>query len=158
MKKIYSILSIAVAFSMLAVTSCSDDDGEDINRTEVLTSKKWTILKIEAGMANEYEDITDAQLYECERDDIETYSTDNIYTKSPGEDNCDGDATGYTGTWAWKDGEKILTTTTFGDTEDYIVESMSASQLKLKSEDKDISVEVGGTTYYYTVIVTYTGK
>jgi hypothetical protein len=158
MKKFYSILSVALAFSMLAFTSCSDDDGDSINRTEVLTTKKWTVSKIEAGMADEYADITDSELYDCEVDDYSTFSKENVYIYAPGEDDCDGSVEANEGTWTWKDGEKILALTQFDETDDYTVVSMSATELKLKLEYKDEFVQVGGTTYYYTEITTYTGK
>ena len=159
MKKFYSILSVALAFSMLAFTSCSDDDGDDVNRTEALTSKKWTVTKIEVGSGDDYEDVTEAmQSYECEKDDYETYDKDFVYTHAPGTDDCDGDAAEYKGTWAFKDGEKILAVTTGGDVDEYTIASISATQLKLKYEDKDNSITVGDKTYYMTTITTYTGK
>jgi len=159
MKKFYSILSVALAFSMLAFTSCSDDDGDDVNRTEALTSKKWTVTKIEVGSGDDYEDVTEAmQSYECEKDDYETYGKDFVYTHAPGTDDCDGDAAEYKGTWAFKDGEKILAVTTGGDVDEYTIASISATQLKLKYEDKDNSITVGDKTYYMTTITTYTGK
>lgn len=160
MKKFYSILTVALAFSMLAFTSCSDDDGEDVNRTEALTSKKWTITKIEEGMGEELVDITESEFssYECEKDDYETYGKDFVYVYAPGADDCDGTATESKGTWAWKDGEKILAITQYGSTDEAQVISISATQLKLKHEDKDNYVEYEGTTYYHTTITTFSGK
>jgi hypothetical protein len=94
MKKFYSILSIALAFSMLALTtSCSDDDDEDVNKTEVLTSKKWSVTKYELEALGRKTDMTkefEEYLEECEKDDYTTFAKDGSYKDEVGADDCDG--------------------------------------------------------------------
>jgi hypothetical protein len=164
MKKFYSILSVALAFSMLALTtSCSDDD-DDVNKTALLTAKQWTATKVEAEFQGEFFDITDSELSDeaCEKDDYLTFGTDGVYKYEIGTDDCDGSQRAHTGTWEWKDGEKTLSWTTKyndtdSDTEDWIYVSISASQLKVKTETGN-SVEVNGVEYKEYHVYTFTGK
>jgi hypothetical protein len=163
MKKFYSILSVALAISMLTVsTSCSDDD-DDVNKTALLTAKQWTPVKAEREFQDEYTDITDESFpYECEDDDYLTFSTDGVYKYEIGTNDCDGDQDVMSGTWAWKEGEKILSWTTKYssdniETEDWIFVSMTASELKIKEETGN-SVTISGVEYKEYYVVTYSGK
>lgn len=152
MKKFYSILSIAIAFSMLALTtSCSDDD-EDINKTEVLTTKKWTLTKEEIEFQGERTDITDQD--DCEKDDFFTFATDGSYKNEIGTDDCDGWQETSSGKWSWDDGEKTLVI----NDEEFTLAGISSSQLVLKQIDEGTSVEINGKIEYAYNVYTFTGK
>lgn len=158
MKKFYSILSIALAFSMLALTTSCKDDDDDVNKTALLTAKQWSKTKHELEFQGQSEDFKDVD--ECDANSYSTFSADKVYT---GVFNCDGDSDKITGTWEWKNGEKSLSwTEDWGadgiDTEEYELVSISASQLVLKELNEDFSMEVDGKTYNAYDVYTFTGK
>lgn len=159
MKKFYSILSIAIAFSMLALTtSCSDDDDKGVNKTELLTAKKWSKTKHEIELQGQREDFGDID--ECDETSYSTFSTDKVYTFV---DICYGDEDKIVGTWEWKNGEKTLSwTEDWGadgiDTEEFELVSITATELVLKKLNEDFSMEIDGKTYNAYDIYTLTGK
>jgi hypothetical protein len=159
MKKFYSILSVALAFSMLALTTSCKDDDDDVNKTALLTAKNWSVTKHEIEFQGQKEDADDVD--ECDANSYSTFSADKVYT---GVFSCDGKTEDkITGTWEWKNGEKTLSwTEDWGadgiDTEEYELVSISASQLVLKQQNDDLSLEVDGKTYYGYDVYTMTGK
>ena len=159
MKKFYSILSVALAFSMLALTTSCKDDDDDVNKTALLTAKKWSITKHEIEFQGEKEDAGDVD--ECDANSYSTFSAEKVYTAVY---SCNGtDKDEVTGTWEWKNGEKSLSwTENWGadgiDTEEYELVSISASSLVLKQKNEDFSLEVDGKTYFAYDYYTLTGK
>jgi hypothetical protein len=161
MKKFYSILSVALAFSMLALTTSCKDDDDDVNKTALLTAKQWTLTKQEVEFQGEKMDAD--EIDECDTNSYLKFAADNKFT---GVYNCSTDADDadtVTGTWEWKDGEKTLQwTENWGadgiDTETYEFVSIAATQLVLKQEVEGSTVTIGGTTYKAYDIYTFTGK
>jgi hypothetical protein len=120
MKKITSFLSVTLIASLFVTTSCSDDDVKKSN-TDLLTEKSWVITKAEIRTATSPTDfdVSSTYIMDYQKDNTITFSKDKTYKENVGTNDGDGEEENVSGTWDWKDGEKVLATTI----EDYVHEN-----------------------------------
>jgi len=153
MKKITSFLSVALITSLFVTTSCNDDDVKKSN-TDLLTEKSWVITKAEIRTATSSTDFDVSSMYimDYQKDNTITFSKDKTYKENVGTNDGDGEEENVSGTWDWKDGEKVLATTI----EDYVHETevltLSGTTLKINMgkiafdtngdgiDDEDVSI------------------
>ncbi len=129
MEKLVSI-SLCIFLSMaLIVTSCKKDDATKSN-TDLLTAKTWKVTNIEVGFGGGFVDITRA----CDKDNTVKFTKPNVYLYKTGADNCDGEDNDFTGTWAWKDGEKTISVMTDSTTANTDAKLITLSETTLVTQ------------------------
>lgn len=129
MKKSNVILAFSLFVVTLLVSSCSDDEPK--SKTELLTSKGWSFSAVALKTSTTEFSVTDEFISDCEKDNVLTFTKEGIYIDNVGADDCDGDSSNETGTWAWKSNETILSITTDDDAEEVTLISINSSTLKI---------------------------
>ena len=135
MKTITSFFSIALVASLFVSTSCSDDDDVVKSKTDLLTEKSWSVTKAEMRTSSSSTDfdVTAMFVMDYEKDNTITFLKDNTYKENVGADDGDGAEENSTGTWAWKDGEKVITITLDDFAQDSEVLVLNATTLKVNA-------------------------
>lgn len=116
MKKNIFCVALAVVLAF-AVSSCG---GEVKTNTDLLTIEKgWVLSAATSSPAYELSDgsfatdlIADGYLYDCELDEVITFSANGTQTINPGANICGEEIGGYTqevaGLWSFNEDETIL--------------------------------------------------
>lgn len=129
MKKVKISFSLAFVVMVLVLSSCNDDETK--SKTDYLTSGSWSFSAVAYRMENGTEiDMSDEFMSDCEKDNVITFLANGTYTSDAGADDCDGDSTDETGTWAWTENETVLAITSDGDTSELELISINSSQMK----------------------------
>ncbi|HEY5748335.1 MAG TPA: lipocalin family protein [Chryseolinea sp.] len=137
MRKFSSLLSTAFVASLFVVaTSCKDDDDQK-SRTDLLTGKSWTVVKAQAEVNGQFVDVPGSDYVSaCSADNAITFTKAGAYKQTAGADDCNGDETEESGTWAWKDNEGTIALTIKDGSDTYLqdlpVLSLSESELKVQ--------------------------
>jgi hypothetical protein len=144
MKKFSSLLSTAfVACLFVVATSCKDDDQK--SKTDLLTGKSWSLVKAQVNVNGQFVDAPDF-VSDCSTDNVITFDKAGAYKQSVGADDCDGDETEETGTWAWKDNEGTITISSKDGADTYTQDLplISLSETELKVEVETIPYDTNG--------------
>ena len=139
MKKHYLLL-LAMAASFTFV-SCDDDDEVTPTKTELLTSKTWSISERVQTMTDSSGTTTDNSLDACEKDDTYTFTTDNKLNFDEGATKCNpSDPQTSTGSWTLSDNDTKLTLVSSGLSIPGELLELTASKMVVKS-----TLDFGGT-------------
>jgi hypothetical protein len=138
MQKLLSLSAVVVCLVMLS--SCSDDD--DASRADLLTAKSWSITKYEVEFSGQSIDITEDYM-DCEGDNVMTFSKDGKYNETPGANTC-GYEEALTGTWSLTNGDKTISTTIDGDTDQVEIHTLTSTTLKVNGGTIDFDTNGDG--------------
>lgn len=132
--KMMRVMKFRCAFALMALVvvgvSCSDDDDKKRSKTDILTSKSWSISKAEIKSETGTFDISSFYVPDCEKDNRITFSRDGKMTMDMGSNDCDGDETNVIGTWSWKENETVLVITVDSDVVEQKIVELTESALK----------------------------
>jgi hypothetical protein len=147
MKK-FSLLLIFSALILVAF-SCKKDKSE--SNTDKLTGKYWiaTAITIDPAINLGGTQISDwyAQMDACEKDNLQKFDKNGIYTFDEGASKCDvADPQTTTGTWAFNTDETVISVTDVDGTYSYTIIDLSSSTCKFKYSEVFNSI-----TYTFTV-------
>ena len=149
---IISLLSLTLIFS-----SCSKDEEELSQKTELLTKSAWkmTAYTVEPGfptfdnegnITGSTNDIF-AMLDNCEKDDTHKFNSDKSLITDEGMTKCDSsDPQKTNGTWIFNVDETSLTITEEGESQIVTIVELTQSVLKIKSTETE-----EGMTFTYTI-------
>lgn len=129
MKRNHLSFIIGVLTVISINTSCKED--EEINRTDLLTDKSWVISSAEASQDGKTKDASAEYTQECDKDDILFFTKDGKFSDKVGAKLCETDEIDQTGTWTWKENEKVLSITTVDYSSDLGLVSLSKTKLQL---------------------------
>ncbi|MBP5557899.1 MAG: hypothetical protein J6X65_09375 [Bacteroidales bacterium] len=161
-KSILSVFAIAIV-AVFAFTSCKQQTMTDYLTTE----KGWTLSAAECTNGYVFDDNTtinnlfDGYVYDCEKDDIIKFNTDNYEYLNPGSDVCEWQPSQESslGKWAINEEEKVLDMQIpfFYDEE---VESckiinLVKDELKVSFNFDIVEGEAKGKPGNYTFVLTY---
>ena len=139
MKKINSICSFVFVISLLTVMSCSSEDDVK-SGLETLTTKAWTLTRMETRSDSVNEDVTFDQFAECNKDKELTFSEDSGYVHKAGANDCAG-FSDYSGAAGFMEGKKSLVLTYKGVNITFQIESLSTAMLILTgSHDAGVGI------------------
>ena len=110
-KSILSVIAIAIV-AVFAFTSCKQQTMTDYMTTE----KCWSLTTAECTNGYVFDDNTtinnlfDGYIYDCEKDDIIKFNTDNYEYMDPGKDVCEWQPSQESslGKWAINEEDKVL--------------------------------------------------
>ena len=110
-KSILSVIAIAIV-AVFAFTSCKQQTMTDYLTTE----KGWSLTTAECTNGYVFDDNTtinnlfDGYIYDCEKDDIIKFNTDNYEYMDPGKDVCEWQPSQESslGKWAINEEDKVL--------------------------------------------------
>ena len=161
-KSILSVFAIAIV-AVFAFTSCKQQTMTDYLTTE----KGWTLSAAECTNGYVFDDNTtinnlfDGYVYDCEKDDIIKFNTDNYEYLNPGSDVCEWQPSQESslGKWAINEEDKVLDMQIpfFYDDE---VESckiinLVKDELKVSFNFDIVEGEAKGKPGNYTFVLTY---
>jgi Lipocalin-like domain len=149
----YGLVIAAISFIALAC-----DKDEEQSKTDLLTAKGWKHTKVEIKFGNAPEvDVTAESdfLENCEKDNVITFAKDKTYDAQVGSDDCNGDESGGSGTWAWQSNETTLSMTSDGYTDNFPVVSLTETTLKLNLGTSEYDIDGDGIDDEVTVFYSF---
>ena len=144
-------LLMLMAASAFIFTSCNNDEDEPKpTRTELLTNKNWKISAQSETSNGSAPTDTYANISSCNKDDLFIFGTDGKFTWDEGATKCDPSdpQTVETGTWAFTNEESKIVLTFVGDTDEFEVQELTATQLVIKETSTFQGVTTITTTTY----------
>ncbi|AKQ47152.1 hypothetical protein TH63_18310 [Rufibacter radiotolerans] len=133
MKKHYLLLTILAIFS-LSFTACNDDDeDEKPDDKKLLTGKSWKITAFTAAQGPASYDIY-SDMEPCDQDDLWKFSDNGSYEINEGPSKCDPNSAQVYESGTYTLDNKTLITTESGSSNTYKVVEITATTLKLTTE------------------------
>ncbi|UYZ58597.1 hypothetical protein [Hymenobacter latericus] len=145
-------------YSTLLVAGCTftacEDDAELPNKTDLLTGKDWKMTAasvapgIPDGNGGTIRDVY-ARYPSCRQDDLLRFETPSTLKELSGPSMCTGDVASKTGTWSFSSDQKQLYLVRQGKstTDDYSVDELTSSSMRLKTTERSNGVDY---TFTYT--------
>lgn len=134
----YLILAVSI---LSLVVSCKKD--KDPSRTEMLTNGKWklTAQTISPAIDWDFDGDLDTDLYvimdACIKDDFAIFRTDGTVEENEGASKCDAsDPQSEILAWSLKNNDQTLQL----DGEDFTIEEMNESTMRLKISDSGVTI------------------
>lgn len=125
MKKcISSWVILALALVVVTATGCKKSSGNNSDRPALLTKAPWKLVSL---LNNGVEIIED-----CDKDDVETYTSAGVYTFNKGADDCGGAEDNKTADWKFIDNNTKIV---YGSTDTAVIVILDDNTLKYYSPD-----------------------
>lgn len=123
---------------------------------EILTSKTWSLSKVEFTYSGLNSEAPDSFMESCKRDNSFVFNKDGKCVLNAGNDTCSGAEKDLESTWALKNNESTIS---IGN-KNYLLISIDDHTLKIQSEESyDTNGDgVVGANEKVNVVYTYTGR
>ncbi|MGK7394026.1 MAG: hypothetical protein ACNS62_05620 [Candidatus Cyclobacteriaceae bacterium M3_2C_046] len=101
----------AVSINLLLVSSCKDEEEEQISKIEVITSTPWEMTALNGTISSLTTiNFGKDRMPDCNQDDLFDFSDNNTYQILDNDIVCSSSVDGViaTGSWQFKDNENII--------------------------------------------------
>lgn len=156
MKTIFCMKNLMLPLALAALvftTACNkDDEDQPAGKTDLLTAKSWVLKAITVSPAYDWfgngSPITDiyAIFPACSKDDFVTFLKDGKAILDEGQEKCfEEDPQKRQATWTFQSNETIISITEDGETQQWDVVKLTATEMVV-----DYSIVDDGENYTFT--------